>query len=138
MGQLSSVMGQYGPERLLVEVMKLASLGVVRSVACYLQQAYLWEAALRAVCKIRVDVFGKLLHRDLGFFEGRGGIPTGEVAHRITAEAKDVADTVFALLNVSTSSLNNTVCGRYSPVIPISSNHIGYLVCRDSHIRDHP
>ncbi|CAA7405353.1 unnamed protein product [Spirodela intermedia] len=101
MGQLSSVMGRYGPERLLVEVMKLASLGVIRSVACYLQQAYLWEAALRAVCKIRVDVFGKLVHRDLGFFEGRGGIPTGEVAHRITAEAKDVADTVFALLNTS-------------------------------------
>ncbi|XP_078447160.1 ABC2 homolog 12 isoform X1 [Wolffia australiana] len=91
LGQISSVM----------VVLKLGIVGVVRSVACYLQQAFLWEAALRAVCKIRVDVFRSLLYRDLEFFEGRGGLPTGEVAHRIIAEAQDIADTVFALLNTS-------------------------------------
>ncbi|MQM03043.1 hypothetical protein Taro_035821, partial [Colocasia esculenta] len=100
-GQLPSVVCRFGPETVVEEGAKLAALAVVRSGACYLQQAFLWEAALRAAYNIRVDVFAGVLHRDLGFFEGRGGVPTGDVAHRITAEADDVADTVFALLNTS-------------------------------------
>lgn len=50
--------------------------------------------------KIRVYVFGRVLQRDLGFFEGGNGISPGDVAYRITAEAEDVADTVHSLLNV--------------------------------------
>ena len=78
----------------------MASLFLVRSASCYFQQVFLWEAALKAAYRIRVDVFSKLLRRDLHFFEGRGGVSSGEISHRITAEAKDVADTVFAVLNV--------------------------------------
>lgn len=77
-------------------------LAVARVLGCYWQQAFLWDAALRAACEIRVAVFRKVLERELGFFEGRdGGVLAGDVAYRITAEASDVADTVFALLNVS-------------------------------------
>lgn len=79
----------------------LVALGLVRCSAGYLQQAFLWEAALCAACGIRVHVFGKVLERDLGFFEGGRGLSSGDVAYRITAEASDVADTVYAVLNVS-------------------------------------
>lgn len=79
----------------------LVVLGLVRFAAGYLQQAFLWEAALGAACGIRVHVFGKVLERDLGFFDGGGGLSSGDVAYRITAEASDVADTVYAVLNVS-------------------------------------
>lgn len=34
-----------------------------------------------------------------GFFEGGGAVSSGDVAYRITAEAADVADTLYALLN---------------------------------------
>ena len=81
--------------------MVLGLLMLARLVGCYLQQASLWDAALRAACEIRVRVFEKVLERDLGFFEGGGGVSTGDIAYRITAEASDVADTVYALLNVS-------------------------------------
>lgn len=70
-------------------------------VASYLQQAFLWEAALTAVFKLRVDVFGKVLERDLGFFEGGDAVSAGDVAYRITAEASDVSCTLYCLLSVS-------------------------------------
>lgn len=50
-------------------------------------------------------MFDRVLQRDLGFFEGNDGVPAGDIAHRITAEAADVADTLYALLNVSNQSL---------------------------------
>lgn len=82
--------------------MALCLLAVARVVGCYWQQAFLWDAALRAACEIRVKVFRKVLERDLEFFEGRNGsVLAGDVAYRITAEASDVADTLYALLNVS-------------------------------------
>lgn len=52
------------------------------------------------VCKVRVYVFERVLQRDLGFFEGGNGVSSGDIAYRITAEANDVADTVYAVLNV--------------------------------------
>ncbi|XP_048504559.1 ABC transporter B family member 29, chloroplastic isoform X3 [Beta vulgaris subsp. vulgaris] len=82
---------------------KLAAFFVVRLIANYLQQAFLWEAAFNSAYKIRADVFEKVLERDLGFFEGgdHHGVYSspGDISHRITSEASDVADTVFALLN---------------------------------------
>ncbi|XVF07646.1 hypothetical protein REPUB_Repub06bG0157400 [Reevesia pubescens] len=77
----------------------LGVLVLVKLVACYLQQAFLWEAALRAVYQMRVFVFKKVLEREMDFFEGGNGVSSGDIAYRITAEASDVADTVFALLN---------------------------------------
>lgn len=71
----------------------------------YWQQAFLWEAALKAAYRVRVHVWEKVLERDLGFFEGAGAKQTGDVAYRITAEASDVADSVYAVLNVSLSVL---------------------------------
>ncbi|KAL1105240.1 hypothetical protein V6Z11_D04G120000 [Gossypium hirsutum] len=72
---------------------------LVKLVACYWQQAFLWEASLRTVCQMRVFVFETVLEKELGFFEGSDGVSSGDIAYRITAEASDVADTLFALLN---------------------------------------
>lgn len=72
---------------------------LVQFVATYWQQAFLWEAALSSAYNIRVYVFETVLQRDLGFFEGGGGVSAGDIAYRVTAEASDVADTVYALLN---------------------------------------
>nr|GEV05122.1 ABC transporter B family member 29, chloroplastic [Tanacetum cinerariifolium] len=86
-------------ERLKSEGLAIGVLFLVRLVSSYLQQSLLWEASLRAVYKMRVSVFEKVLKRELGFFEGGKGSSVGDVAYRITAEASDVADTVYAVLN---------------------------------------
>ncbi|KAG2279222.1 hypothetical protein Bca52824_050442 [Brassica carinata] len=39
------------------------------------------------------------LERELEFFEGGNGISSGDIAYRITAEASEVSDTIYALLN---------------------------------------
>lgn len=88
--------------------MVLGLLVLARLVGCYLQQAFLWDAALGAVCELRVRVFEKVLERDLGFFEGGGGVSAGDIAYRITAEASNVANTIYALLNVSFSRFLNS------------------------------
>lgn len=72
---------------------------LVRLVASYWQQAFLWDAALNSVYKVRVFAFDKVLQRDLEFFEGGDAVSPGDIAYRMTAEASDVADTVHALLN---------------------------------------
>lgn len=59
----------------------------------------MWEVALNAGYNIRLHVFGKVLEREIGFFEGRSGLSPGDIAHRITAEASHVSDTIYALLN---------------------------------------
>lgn len=99
-GRLPSVLCEVGSDRMVSEGLRLAALAGARSAAAYLQHAFLWEAALRSACGIRVHIFDRVLMRDLGFFEGSGSVPTGDVAFRITSEASDVADTVYALLNV--------------------------------------
>lgn len=101
MGKFSSLMNPLDVVRLREECLVLGGLFFVRLVGNYLQQAFLWEAALNCVYKMRICVFHKVLQRDLGFFEGEKGIAAGDVAYRITAEASDVADTVYSLLNVS-------------------------------------
>ncbi|RLM75427.1 hypothetical protein C2845_PM15G07630 [Panicum miliaceum] len=77
----------------------LAAFASARAAAAYAQQALLWEAALRAAGRLRERAFERLLERDLAFFEGRGGVAAGDVAHRIADEADDVADAVFSVLN---------------------------------------
>ncbi|KAD3336360.1 hypothetical protein E3N88_31879 [Mikania micrantha] len=86
--------------RLRRECVVIGVLFLVRLVSNYFQQSLLWEAALRSVYRIRVCVFERVLQRDLGFFEGGSGKSVGDVAYRITAEASDTADTIYALLNV--------------------------------------
>ncbi|XP_015898636.3 ABC transporter B family member 29, chloroplastic isoform X2 [Ziziphus jujuba] len=98
-GKASAFMGNFDGMRLRSEGSVLALLVLARHVASYWQQAFLWDAALSAVYEIRVQVFNKVLERDLAFFEGSGGVSAGDIAHRITSEASDVADTVYALLN---------------------------------------
>ncbi|KAM6571269.1 hypothetical protein CsatA_015349 [Cannabis sativa] len=100
-GQLPATLGNLNGFTRLRDSEGLVLLGLfvlARFVACYLQQAFLWNAALSATCEIRVRVFQKILQRDMDFFEGGGGL-AGDIAYRITAEASDVADTVYALLN---------------------------------------
>lgn len=82
------------------EGLVLGGLFIVRLIASYGQQAFLWEAALNAVYKLRVHVFDRVLERELGYFEGKDGVSAGDIAYRITAEASAVADTLYAVLNV--------------------------------------
>ncbi|XP_015161483.1 ABC transporter B family member 29, chloroplastic isoform X1 [Solanum tuberosum] len=139
-GKFSSLMNPLDVVRLREECLVLGGLFFVRLVGNYLQQAFLWEAALNCVYKMRVCVFHKVLQRDLGFFEGENGIAAGDVAYRITAEASDVADTVYSLLNtIVPSSLQlsamavqmlviNPVLSLLSAlVIPLMGFVIGYL-----------
>ncbi|EOY08274.1 ABC transporter B family member 29 isoform 1 [Theobroma cacao] len=89
-----------GDQGLVLGVLLLAKL-----VICYWKQVFLWEAALRVVYQMRVFVFEKVLERELGFFEGGNAVSPGDIAYRITAEASDVADTVFALLNTTVPNI---------------------------------
>ncbi|KAG8376736.1 hypothetical protein BUALT_Bualt09G0094800 [Buddleja alternifolia] len=98
-GKLSSVMTTTDLLSLKNEGLVLGLHVLTRIVANYLQQAFLWEAALNCVYNTRVHVFNRVLQRDLGFFEGEKGISPGDIAYRITAEADDIADTVYSLLN---------------------------------------
>ncbi|XP_027767586.1 ABC transporter B family member 29, chloroplastic isoform X3 [Solanum pennellii] len=139
-GKFSSLVNPLDVVRLRAECLVLGGLFFVRLVGNYLQQAFLWEAALNCVYKMRICVFHKVLQRDLGFFEGEKGIAAGDVAYRITAEASDVADTVYSLLNtIVPSSLQlsamavqmlviNPVLSLLSAlVIPLMGFVIGYL-----------
>ncbi|XP_031102437.1 ABC transporter B family member 29, chloroplastic [Ipomoea triloba] len=98
-GEFSTLMSPADAAKLKERSFILGALLSVRLISNYLQQAFLWTAALSSACKIRVFVFRKVLQRELGFFEGEGAVASGDVAYRITAEASDVADTVYSLLN---------------------------------------
>ncbi|KAL4587592.1 hypothetical protein LXL04_000464 [Taraxacum kok-saghyz] len=96
LGKFTAVMNI---ETLKQQGLLIGLLFLVRLVSNYLQQSFLWEASLRSVYKMRVCVFERVLQRNLGFFEGGSGKSVGDIAYRITAEASDVADTIYALLN---------------------------------------
>ncbi|KAG9440263.1 hypothetical protein H6P81_020428 [Aristolochia fimbriata] len=98
-GKFTSIFASVDANRFTREGLTLAGLVLVRCAGSYLQQAFLWEAALNSAYRIRVYVFRKVLERDLGFFEGTGGVAAGDIAYRVTAEASDVADTVYAVLS---------------------------------------
>ncbi|XP_060201181.1 ABC transporter B family member 29, chloroplastic isoform X4 [Lycium barbarum] len=140
LGKFSLLMNPLDAVKLREECLVLGGLFFVRLVGNYLQQVFLWEAALNCVYKMRVRVFRKVLQRDLGYFEGESGIAAGDVAYRITAEASDVADTVYSILNtIVPSSLQlsamaiqmlviNPVLSLLSAlVIPLMGFVIGYL-----------
>lgn len=100
------------------EALILAVVFLVRTIASYLQQVFLWDGALKCVYEVRVFVYEKVLQRDLGFFEGKDGMSSGDIAYRITAEADDVADTVYSLLNaIVPSTLQILVMARQMLVI---------------------
>uniref|UniRef100_A0A803QK00 ABC transporter domain-containing protein n=1 Tax=Cannabis sativa TaxID=3483 RepID=A0A803QK00_CANSA len=69
-GQLPAILGNLNGFTRLRDSEGLVLLGLfvlARFVACYLQQAFLWNAALSATCEIRVRVFQKILQRDMDF-----------------------------------------------------------------------
>lgn len=99
-GKFSKGMNIVNAVWLREEGLAIGVLFLVRFVANYLQEAFLWDAAMNSVYKVRVHVFERVLLRDLGFFEGGNGVSSGDIAYRITAEASDVADTIYAILNV--------------------------------------
>lgn len=77
---------------------------------------------MNAAYWLRVYVFERVLERDLAFFEDGGAISAGDIAYRITAEAADVSDTMYAVLNVREFSL---ICccgynGQYIPVLVLN------------------
>ncbi|KAL2900179.1 ABC transporter B family member 29 chloroplastic, partial [Bienertia sinuspersici] len=100
-GKFSSILGDN--HAIKCDGAILAAFFAVRLAANYLQQAFLWEASFNSTYKIRAYVFRRVLEQDLGFFEGGDHhgvcVSPGDISHRITSEASDVADTVFALLN---------------------------------------
>ncbi|XP_065856237.1 ABC transporter B family member 29, chloroplastic isoform X2 [Euphorbia lathyris] len=139
-GQFSSAIGKFDAVRLRNEGLLLAALFLAKLVATYGQHALLWEAALNAGYKIRVDVFEGVLQRELDFFEGGGGVSSGDIAYRITAEAADVADTLYALLNTIVPSalqlsamtaqvlaISPVLCLISAMVIPCMALAIAYL-----------
>ena len=99
-GKIPATINSIDTIRLKSEGLVLGCLVVARLVATYGQQALLWNAALKAVYKLRLHVFDRLLERELGFFEGKDGLSSGDIAYRITAEASNVADTLYAVFNV--------------------------------------
>uniref|UniRef100_A0A0D9W4P1 ABC transporter domain-containing protein n=1 Tax=Leersia perrieri TaxID=77586 RepID=A0A0D9W4P1_9ORYZ len=101
-GRLPRALAAYcgaGGAEMMKGGLALAGLAAARSAAAYAQQALLWEAALRAAGRLRERAFEGVLARDLAFFEGRGGLSAGDIAHRINDEADDVADAVYSVLN---------------------------------------
>ncbi|KAI4300489.1 hypothetical protein L6164_033861 [Bauhinia variegata] len=98
-GKISATINGIDTIKLRDQGLVLGGLVIARLLASYGQQVCLWDAALNAVYKLRVHVFDSLLDRELGFFEGRDGVSSGDIAYRITAEASDVADTLYAVLN---------------------------------------
>ncbi|XP_059595152.1 ABC transporter B family member 29, chloroplastic isoform X2 [Vitis vinifera] len=98
-GKFSATLSKIDAIHLRDEGLVLGVLLLARLVASYWQQAFLWDAALNSVYKVRVFAFDKVLQRDLEFFEGGDAVSPGDIAYRMTAEASDVADTVHALLN---------------------------------------
>lgn len=101
LGRLSSILSDARSPRVLQEGAVLVALACLSSSAAYLQQAFLWEAATRSLYRLRIHVFDRILQRDLEFFEGKNGLLAGDVAYRMTTEAADVSDALYAILNVS-------------------------------------
>ncbi|XP_042441863.1 ABC transporter B family member 29, chloroplastic-like [Zingiber officinale] len=101
LGRLSSILSQVHSPRVPQEGAVLVALGCLSSAAAYLQQAFLWEAASRSVYRLRIHVFDRILQRDLEFFEGNNGLLAGDVAYRMTAEAADVSEALYAILNMT-------------------------------------
>ncbi|KAJ0027283.1 hypothetical protein Pint_36035 [Pistacia integerrima] len=98
-GTFSSSISKLSVTQLRNEGLVLGVFVLARLVATYWQQAFLWEAALSGVHDLRVNVFEEVLQGDLAFFEGGSGVLAGDIACRITSEANDVADAIYALLN---------------------------------------
>ncbi|KAF3504160.1 hypothetical protein F2Q69_00045694 [Brassica cretica] len=115
------------PLKLRNSALVLAALFLARAVAGYLQQAYLWEASLNSVYKIRVFAYRRVLERELEFFEGGSGISSGDIAHRITAEASEVSDTIYALLNTVVPSAFQISAMATHMVIPSVALVIAFL-----------
>ncbi|XP_027364890.1 ABC transporter B family member 29, chloroplastic isoform X3 [Abrus precatorius] len=82
-----------------LDTLPLVALVVTRLIATYAQHALLWEASLNAVYELRLHVFDRVLQRELAYFEGNDSLSAGDIAYRITAEASDLADTFYTLLN---------------------------------------
>ncbi|RYR71360.1 hypothetical protein Ahy_A02g005628 isoform C [Arachis hypogaea] len=159
LSQLVSRLGKFsnaaidGPQ-LRSQGLILLCLVAARLVSGYGQHALLWDAALKTVYEVRVHVFDRVLERELGYFEGReGGASAGDIAYRITAEASDVADTVYSVLNTivpSTLQLSAMMAQMIviSPVlslisftvIPCMSLFVAYLgqelrkISREAHL----
>ncbi|XP_057743121.1 ABC transporter B family member 29, chloroplastic isoform X2 [Arachis stenosperma] len=159
LSQLVSRLGKFsntaidGPQ-LRSQGLILLCLVAARLVSGYGQHALLWDAALKTVYEVRVHVFERVLERELGYFEGReGGASAGDIAYRITAEASDVADTVYSVLNTivpSTLQLSAMMAQMIviSPVlslisftvIPCMSLFVAYLgqelrkISREAHL----
>ncbi|KAK7278675.1 hypothetical protein RJT34_23710 [Clitoria ternatea] len=77
----------------------LLALLLARFVSRFAQHSLLWEASLDAVYHLRLHVFHHVLHRELAYFESNDAVSAGDIAYRITAEASDLADTLYSLLN---------------------------------------
>ncbi|XP_050230248.1 ABC transporter B family member 29, chloroplastic isoform X2 [Mercurialis annua] len=122
-GKFSANVGKTDASGLTNEGVVLAALFLAKLIATYGQHSLLWEAALNAGYEIRVHVFERVLKRELGFFEGGTGISSGDIAYRITAEAADVSDTVYALLNtIVPSALQlSAMASRMLAISPVLS-----------------
>eukprot|EP00850_Spirogloea_muscicola_P013182 SM000088S23723 [mRNA] locus=s88:287334:290931:+ [translate_table: standard] len=104
-GSLSSLVAAGDVPALLRHTGVLLAVVAARSVALYFQSAWLWEAALGATLAMRRFVFAAVQRLDMERFEGRGSVPVGDTAYRLTAEAEDAGDTIYAFLHMLVPSI---------------------------------
>eukprot|EP00850_Spirogloea_muscicola_P012330 SM000079S22448 [mRNA] locus=s79:153947:157506:- [translate_table: standard] len=104
-GSLSSLVAAGDVPALLRHAGVLLAVVAARSVALYFQSAWLWEAALGATLAMRRFVFAAVQRLDMERFEGRGSVPVGDTAYRLTAEAEDAGDTIYAFLHMLVPSI---------------------------------
>eukprot|EP00850_Spirogloea_muscicola_P015799 SM000124S25931 [mRNA] locus=s124:152276:155799:- [translate_table: standard] len=104
-GSLSSLVAAGDVPALLRHAGMLLAIVAARSVALYFQSAWLWEAALGATLAMRRFVFAAVQRLDMDRFEGRGSVPVGDTAYRLTAEAEDAGDTIYAFLHMLVPSI---------------------------------
>ncbi|PNT61033.1 hypothetical protein BRADI_5g09380v3 [Brachypodium distachyon] len=110
-------------------VVTVAALASAHAAAAYVQQALLWEAALRVVWRLREHAFERVLARDLAFFDGREGMAAGDIAHRITDEADDVADALYSVLNtIVPTSLQLIAMGTQMVAINLQLSLVAAMV----------
>lgn len=125
-GELSGLLAAGDLRNLTKKASLTMAMVLSRSVAQYFQQILLWEAALNVTYEIRSYVFQRVLNREMSYFEGAGGALAGDIAYRITAEGKDTADTVYALLHTLVpSTLQLTAMGLrmffMSPILSLAT-----------------
>mmetsp|Transcript_13034 Transcript_13034/g.41191 ORF Transcript_13034/g.41191 Transcript_13034/m.41191 type:complete len:355 (-) Transcript_13034:38-1102(-) len=99
LGQLTGRVGAGDMSGLMRVAASLVGLFTLRAFAMYLQDIWLWEAAIAVMQRSRDHVFERLQATDVSYFAPGGeGAEAGDITYSLTAEAEKGGEMVFALL----------------------------------------